>query len=436
MIRPPPRSTLFPYTTLFRSRSPSPANRSASQAAASFARRYSASRRASSSAASSGSSSSSSASSSGNSPRAFSSSSAAIRTRNSPQASRSSSPRSASRSQKATTIPATSTSARSSSSFRTRVSSRSNGPSNASRSSSSSRTSTRGKLTLGPDAALGDRHRRAFGDAPSRRPARLRLVASDELPPDEERRRGHEHDDRDPGVQPQPGKVMGRIDPQQLLEKAAKGVDRHVEREEGGRPEAEAAIEQEQDADHQGVVDELVEESRVEGRVLRVAVHAVLGVDLDPPRQARRLAVELLVEPVPPPADALREQQSGRDGVREVADSRAGAAHDDRAREAAEQDPAPDAEAALPDREDPLPLRARDLVPARDVVVGARPDDPEGDPPDRDAQDEIPVSASAHPAHAGQPDAPRDREQQHQSVHLDRHRPEVDRAGVRRRDGR
>ena len=40
------------------------------------------------------------------------------------------------------------------------------------------------------------------------------------------------------------------------------------------------------------------------------------------------------------------------------------------------------------------------LVPARDVVVGAGADDPERDAPDRDAQDEVPVAAAPHPAHA------------------------------------
>src|ERR671931_1579756 len=248
-------------------RSRSATSRSANHSAASFARRYSASRRASSSAASSGSSSESSASSSGNSPRAFSSSSAATSTRNSPQASRSSSPRSASRSQNATTIAATSTSASSSSSFRTSVSNRSNGPSKASRSSSSSRTITRRNLARGPDAPARDRHGRPLGHFTPERP-RLVLAAADELPPDEERGRASEDHDRDPGVQTQSEEVMRGIDPQQLLEEAAEGVDRDVEREERRRPEAEAPVEQQQHPDHERVVDKLVEESRVEGRVL------------------------------------------------------------------------------------------------------------------------------------------------------------------------
>ena len=121
-----------------------------------------------------------------------------------------------------------------------------------------------------------------------------------------------------------------------------------------------------------------------------------------------RLAEELLVPPVADPADPLREQQARRDGVHEPEDAVARALHDDRAGEAAEEDPAPDAEAALPDRERRPPLVDRlHLVPRRDVVVEARADDPEADAPDGDAEDEIPVAAAAHPADAGEPDARR-----------------------------
>src|SRR5207302_9791246 len=136
----------------------------------------------------------------------------------------------------------------------------------------------------------------------------------------------------------------------------------------------------------------------MEGRVLLVARDAVAGIDFQPPREAGRLAVELLVEPVPPAADSLSEQQSRRDHIHEVAHAPARAADDHRACEATEQDAAPDAEAALPDGEDALPLRLRDLIPAGDVVVGARADDPERDAPHRDAQDEIPVAAAPNPA--------------------------------------
>ena len=158
-------------------------------------------------------------------------------------------------------------------------------------------------------------------------------------------------------------------------------------------------------------------------------------VDLEAPGQVGRLAVQLLVEPVAPAADPLGDQEPGRDRVGEEANALARAADDERAGEAAEEDAAPDAEPALPDGERPPPV-VGNLVPARDVVVEARADDPERDTPDRDAEDEIPVAAEPRPANPGQPDARRDREQQHQAVHVDVQRPDVDDAGRRRRDVR
>ena len=144
----------------------------------------------------------------------------------------------------------------------------------------------------------------------------------------------------------------------------------------------------------------------MERRVGEVVGRAVLGVDLEPPRQLGRLAEELLVPPVADPADALREQQPRRGRVHEAEDAVAGVPHDHRAGEAAEEDPAPDAEPALPDGERRPPGVDRlNLVPGRDVVVQPRADDPEADAPDRDAEDEIPVAAAAYPADAGQPDA-------------------------------
>src|SRR6185437_9307513 len=98
----------------------------------------------------------------------------------------------------------------------------------------------------------------------------------------------------------------------------------------------------------------------------------------------------------------------------------------DPAGERAEQDAAPDAEAALPDLEDPLPLRVRDLVPGGEVVVGARADDAEGDPPDGDADDEVGIAAHPLPAVGGEPDAREDRDEERQPVEMDVQRAEID----------
>jgi len=67
-------------------------------------------------------------------------------------------------------------------------------------------------------------------------------------------------------------------------------------------------------------------------------------------------------------------------------------------------------------------------------VVEARADHPEGDAPDRDPGDELPLAALRNPALAGQPDARKDRDEQRQPVHVERQRADVDDAGVRARN--
>src|SRR5207302_1923191 len=141
---------------------------------------------------------------------------------------------------------------------------------------------------------------------------------------------------------------------------------------------------------------------------------AMLDVDLETPRPIGRLAVQLLVEPVADPADPLGEQDPGRGGIRELAGAAAGALDDDRAGNRPEENSAPDAETALPDLENALPLRIGHLVPARDVVVEACADDPGRNAPDCNAQHDVPVTAPPHVPNPGQADGRRDREQEHQ----------------------
>ena len=82
---------------------------------------------------------------------------------------------------------------------------------------------------------------------------------------------------------------------------------------------------------------------------------------------------------------------------------------------------------------DALPLRVGHLVPARDVVVErARRRCRPRRPRPRRGSTRSRSPPAPHPAHAGQPDAGRDREQQHQPVHVDRQRAEVERAAARR----
>src|SRR5262245_34466603 len=261
---------------------------------------------------------------SGKSSRALISSIAPTSTRNSPHAARSSLRSSSSCPANDVTMSATSTSASRSSSLRIKVSSRSKGPSNVSRSRSSTGAVTEGRLTGRADASLGDGHRRATRRSRSRaddaRPGAP--VLPHELPPDEERHREHEEDGRHPEVQPLAEELVRGVDAQLLLEDAAERVPGDVEGEQARRADADQPLDEQQHPDADEVVDELVQEDRVE--VLRAAGceieevdRAVLGVDVEPPRQARRLAEELLVPPVAPPPDALGEQQRRREAVGE-----------------------------------------------------------------------------------------------------------------------
>ena len=156
-------------------------------------------------------------------------------------------------------------------------------------------------------------------------------------------------------------------------------------------------------------------------------------VDLEAPRQVGRLAEELLVPPVADPPDRLGDEQSGCEAVGEQPHVGAGALRDVPTDEAAGRDAAPDAEAALPDRERPPPLVGH-LVPARREVVEPGADDARTDAPDGAAEDEIPVAAAVDAAVAGDPDADRDRREQREAVHVDRQRADVDGAARRRRD--
>src|SRR4051812_10797798 len=106
------------------------------------------------------------------------------------------------------------------------------------------------KLAALPAAALRHGHRRARGLAlPLAADAALGRLVTDELPPDEERGRNDEDDDRDPGVQPKPQPLVRRIDAQQLLEEAPEAVVRDVQSEQRGRPDPEPRPDPEQDPD-------------------------------------------------------------------------------------------------------------------------------------------------------------------------------------------
>ena len=236
---------------------------------------------------------------------------------------------------------------------------------------------------------------------------------------------------------------MGLVDPQQLHPEAADAVPDDVEAEEARRPEVDPLVDQQQHADAQEAPERLVEEGRVEGRVreqrrILVLDGPVRQVDLEAPREVGRLAVELLVEVVAPAPDRLREEQARRDHVHEGEHALPGALDHPGANEHAAGDPAPDPEAALPDRERLPPLLV-DGAPARDDVVDARSDDPAEDAPHGDAEDEVaarvaPEGPAPRISPAGQPGRRDDAQQEHRAHRRAPDGPELDLAARRARD--
>src|SRR5262249_43831635 len=207
--------------------------------------------------------------------------------------------------------------------------SKSNGPSKVSRSRSSSRTCMRGNLATRADTPLWDRHRRPGRTCRSlTRSQRLGATPAQKLPPDEEAGREKEDDDGHPEVRALAEEVAGRVDTEELLERPPERVVRDVEGEQTGWLDAEACPDEDQESCADQVVDELVQEGGMEGRVRQVSLWAVIDVDLEAPREAGRLAEELLVEPVAPAPDPLSYQQPRRGGVREERDALARAADD------------------------------------------------------------------------------------------------------------
>src|SRR6187551_1469935 len=191
-----------------------------------------------------------------------------------------------------------------------------------------------------PLPALRHRHRLDLG----RGAGRTALPAL--LPDDEERRGEHDRGARDEDVQADPAELVRRVDAERLDPEAADAVDEDVEREQVARPDPplEPPLDEEQQSGGTEAPQRLVQERRMEGLLVDEVDRAVLGVDLEAPREVRRLPEELLVPPVPEAPDSLRDEQCGRDAVRKLRDRSAGAVRDDGTDETTEADPAPDAE--------------------------------------------------------------------------------------------
>src|SRR5690606_25080418 len=107
----------------------------------------------------------------------------------------------------------------------------------------------------------------------------------------------------DPLVPAQPTDVSGGVDTETLDPKAPGSVADHVHRQQTSRTELEFAVDPKQDADQTCVPQRFVQERRMVGRIRECTGRLMGGIDLNGPRKIRRLAVQLLVEPVAPSSD-------------------------------------------------------------------------------------------------------------------------------------
>jgi len=144
-----------------------------------------------------------------------------------------------------------------------------------------------------------------------------------------------------------------------------------------GRKRASSGPEEAQREEDRHVEDALVEERRVEALDGLVAERPVGGVDGEAPRQVRRAADQLLVEPVADPADGLRERHADDRAVEERADRPAARLRVDDDREQAADERPEDPEAALRHVEGLHRLAAVELV-VGDHVVEPRADERDG----------------------------------------------------------
>ena len=153
----------------------------------------------------------------------------------------------------------------------------------------------------------------------------------------------------------------------------------------------------------------------------------VRRVDPQAPRQRGGCPVQLLVEVVPPPADRLREHQTGRQGVGEVGQPDPLAAAADPRPDRAERDRTPDPQAAVPDEQRPdrlLPGREVQLR-VGDHVIQPAADDPERHRPHHHIGDVVGIPPGGRPPPAGQPHGDQDPGDDAQRIRPDRHRPQV-----------
>ncbi len=228
------------------------------------------------------------------------------------------------------------------------------------------------------------------------------------------------------------------VDPHVLDPAAPDGVGHDVQSERPAMTQPELAVHPHHEPRGAEVPQTLVQERRMERVVLAVAGDPVRRVDLQPPRQVGRPAVELLVEVVPPPSDPLCDHDGWCEGVGQRGEPDAVPATPDVGTERTERHRAPDPQSAAPDVERGPRVLPRLEVQLRvgDHVVQPGSDQSERHRPDRDVTDGAGTAAPLPPPPVAVPDRDDDAEEDAQRVRPDRDRAEVPHRLRRARDRR
>src|SRR5262249_36307440 len=157
-----------------------------------------------------------------------------------------------------------------------------------------------------------------------------------------------------------------------LDSEAADRVEADVREEQRAWPLPESRAQQaDQQQEHREVPQRLVEERRVEEVELRVAERAMLGRDVELPRQIGRSAEGFFVEEIPPSADGLPEHHRWRGDVEPAQNRNPPAVREPRADQRPDDEAAVHRESTSPHRDD-LRRMAAVVVPVEDALVEPR----------------------------------------------------------------
>src|SRR5665647_628595 len=241
--------------------------------------------------------------------------------------------------------------------------------------------------------------------------------------------RRHADQDGRPDVESQAGDPLGGVDAEHLDPEPTGRVGDDVGPEHPPVAPPVSPVQPDQQGRGGQVPEHLVQEGRVEERVgwHPVRERRAGRIDPQPPREVGRRAEELLVEPVPEPADGLGDQQGRRGRVREAGEPHVRTPSADPRPHRAKGDGAPDAQAALPDRERLHRVAARPEVRGRggQHVVKASADDAEGHRPEGDLQHRVGLATAGHPPAGGDPERHDDPGHDRQRVGPHRQRAQV-----------